>query len=98
MKEYLHIGEVKRSEPKTMALYGEPAVGKTCLVKRFIQTSKNEYDFILLITAESTTKLSQEFVGIGRMLELTKTMEDDPIVIRDQVLDYFNTTGRLEAQ
>lgn len=93
MREYLHVGEGVVSEPRTVALNGEPAVGKTSLVKRFVQTSKHEYDYILLLTAESTTELSQGFVGIGRMLKLTETMEHDPLVIRDQVLEYPNATG-----
>jgi Cdc6-like AAA superfamily ATPase len=57
VRDQLDSKKSNRSGPRCLALYGEPAVGKTSLVKRFVQSvdTKKEYDYVLFMTAESET-------------------------------------------
>lgn len=82
--------------PGCVALTGIPGVGKTCLAKRVQCKMKGNYDRLLWFSAETRSKLLQDFLEVSRILNLSpKSALDDVEVVREMVLDHITNSSSL---
>ena len=91
----LLLGSEPRSTdiPKVIALFGEPAVGKTQLAYKLMDQHEKDFDCLFMMSADTGPKLSQSFLDVGCELELASKEMNDMAAVRLDVLQWFETTG-----
>lgn len=66
--------------PRCFAVYGPGGMGKTQIAAQFVELHRNQFDAVLWVYAESTSKISQDFKDIAIGLEL---IDEDHVDAKD---------------
>lgn len=76
-------------------------MGKTSLAMRIVRDTKQQYDYIFVLSAEFESKLLQDFKEVFRLLRLDQGQNmpmDTPLeVIRASVVDHLTKTSKLNS-
>lgn len=81
---------------KVIGIHGTGGVGKTQLALHYANTSKDLYDAVIWIPANTQTKITQALTNFGKKLNLRNAAEgseDDHQSIQN-VRDWLNTSGK----
>ncbi|OJD34141.1 phosphorylase superfamily protein [Diplodia corticola] len=74
---------------RCLCLHGHPGVGKTQLAAKTAQDMTGTFRHILFVQADTSQKLLQSFLAIGRHLNLASGESPEPTTVRSQVLDWL---------
>ena len=95
VEEVLQPGK-DRGGVRSIALYGMGGVGKTQIALRYANNSRNSFDAILWISADSSIKMAQSFLEVAQRLELVSDGQDaqDSAVARLRVKTWLAQTSK----
>ncbi|KAF2437990.1 TPR-like protein [Karstenula rhodostoma CBS 690.94] len=92
MHEYFE-GTSNTAQQRCFVLYGQAGVGKTQTALRFSYDSMHRFPALFWVSADTETKLLQEFQNIAVALRLDKSAAAmRPTQARDLVLEWFKNT------
>ena len=81
--------KVGRSGPRTLALYGIGGAGKTQVALQYAYRTREQYDVVLWISADSTVKMAQGYMAVARRLGVI------PATLETQ--DAFGAMGKMKS-
>ncbi|KNG83907.1 hypothetical protein ANOM_008130 [Aspergillus nomiae NRRL 13137] len=65
-----------RSGPRTLALYGIGGAGKTQTALQYTYRTREQYDAVLWISADSTVKMAQDYMTVARRLSVVPATQE----------------------
>lgn len=82
---------------KSLALHGMGGVGKTQIALQYANKSRDRFNVVLWVAAESSISIGQSFLGIARDLGLIKSAEEiqDPAAAILRVKSWLATSRKL---
>lgn len=85
---------VRATSLKSLALHGMGGVGKTQIALQYANKSRDRFNVVLWVAAESSISIGQSFLGIARDLGLIKSAEEiqDPAAAISRVKSWLATS------
>ncbi|KAE8390334.1 hypothetical protein BDV23DRAFT_183624 [Aspergillus alliaceus] len=77
------------SGPRTLALYGIGGAGKTQVALQYAYRSRDQFDAVLWVSADSTVKMAQDYMAVARHLGVIPAMEETQ--------DAFGAMGKVKS-